>query len=91
MMSHPFILLLKMLLKNIVIVNVQRDEISIPGAYQEVVETPLRFINTNRKVDSAAPSEQVMSHFSGKLHTALSGTFMDVPHVTGALAYLIEK
>ncbi|WP_214791872.1 hypothetical protein [Bacillus sp. ISL-4] len=46
-MSQPFIPLLKMLLKNIVVVNVQRDGIStinensIPGAYQEVVETPL--------------------------------------------------
>lgn len=42
-------------------------------------------------MDSAAPSEQLMSHLSGKLHTALSGTSMDVPHVSGALAYLIEK
>jgi major intracellular serine protease len=79
---------------------VQRDgistiiEISIPGAYQEEVEQsrlPLRFNNTNRKVNSAAPSEQLMSHLSGKLQTALSDTSMDVPHVSGALAYLIEK
>lgn len=46
-MSQSFSPLLKMLLKNIVVVNVHRDGIftinenSIPGAYQEVVEAPL--------------------------------------------------
>ncbi len=44
MMSHTFIPLLKMLLKNIVGENVRRDGIftinenSIPGAYQEVLK-----------------------------------------------------
>lgn len=75
-MSQPFFHFKKPLLKNIVVVNVRKD-----GILRKPSRLSLRFSNTNRKVGTVAPSEQLMSRFSGKLHGTLTGLSMVGPHV----------
>lgn len=74
------------------------DEFSYPAGYNEVISvgavdysrSAARFTNSNKEVDLVAPGVNIRSTFLNGKYETLSGTSMATPHVTGALALLIE-
>ncbi|WP_052144557.1 S8 family peptidase [Halalkalibacter okhensis] len=79
--------------------NDETDEYAYPGAYPEVVqvgsvnlqEEMSRFSNTNCKIDLVAPGEEILSTYLNNEFAVLSGTSMAAPHISGAVALIIEQ
>ncbi|MFV8827881.1 S8 family peptidase [Alkalihalobacterium sp. APHAB7] len=69
-----------------------------PGYYPEVVQVGAvdfnrnlaSFTNTNDEIDLVAPGVNILSTYLDSNYARLSGTSMATPHVTGAIALLIN-
>lgn len=74
------------------------DEFAYPGAYNEVTQVGAinfdkeiaPFSNTNDEIDLVAPGVKILSTYIDSKYARLSGTSMATPHISGALALVIN-
>ena len=74
------------------------DELSYPGAYQEVIEVgsineykdPSYFSNSNNVVDCVCYGEKILSTFKDGMFALLDGTSQATPMVSGAVLLIRE-
>lgn len=78
--------------------NEETYEIAYPAAYNEVIEVGavdlhkelVYFSNNNVELDCVAPGANINSTYIGSKYAVLNGTSMATPHVSGALALIIN-
>lgn len=78
--------------------NGDTEELSYPAAYNECISVGAvdyskniaRFTNSNKSVDLVAPGVGIMSTYPNNKYANLQGTSMATPHVSGALALIIN-
>lgn len=76
-----------------------KDEISYPAIYPEVISVGALaidhtfpcFTDTNPQIDLVAPGKSIESTMPNSQYGIMRGTSMATPHVSGALALLINK
>ena len=78
--------------------NGDTEELSYPAVYSECISVGAvdyskniaRFTNSNKSVDLVAPGVSIMSTYPNNKYANLQGTSMATPHVSGALALIIN-
>ncbi|MDF2873233.1 MAG: Intracellular serine protease [Anaerocolumna sp.] len=79
--------------------NSNTNELSYPAAYDESIAVGAvdfnnkiaKFSNSNDNVDLVAPGVGILSTYIGGKYATLNGTSMATPHVSGALALIINE